>query len=129
MFKIVETRRAWWPVTFAGVEEDGQVVANTIQMQFELLPVDDLTRLFGDAVRFDAEDVADGQDAKLAERMATFAQRFVRDWKDVGEANGDPIKFSAEALQRLMNVPNAFGATMAAYRDCLAGRAEARAGN
>ena len=129
MFKIVEKRLAWWPVEFAGVEEDGTVVANVVKFQFELLPVDELTKLFAETVCFDEEDVANGADAKLAERMATFAQRFVRDWKDVGKPNGDPLDFDLANLTRLMNVPNVFAATMAAYRDCLAGRAEARAGN
>lgn len=128
MFKLTDKRFAWWPVTFAGVTEDGEVVANELKMQFELHEVDELAKLFREEVSFDAEAAA-REDVQLAEQMAAFVGRFVRDWKEIAKANGDPLEFNPENLRRLMNVPNAYNGVVTAYRDCLAGRADTRAGN
>lgn len=128
MFKLTETRRAWWPVTFAGVTEEGDVVSNQLKMLFEIHEVDELAKLFREEVAFDAEAAA-REDLNLSERMGEFVARFVRDWKEIAKANGDPLEFSPENLRRLTNVPNAYNGIVAAYRDCIAGRADTRSGN
>ena len=125
MFKLTDKRLAWWPVTFPGVTEEGDVVENAIELRFEILPVNDFAALLAEAPKIDQP----GEDASLSKRLAEFAARFVRDWRGVHQENGDPIKFSPEELERLMNVPNAFEGAIAAFRDCQAGRSETRLGN
>jgi hypothetical protein len=41
MFRIVNERLAWWPVTFPGVSEDGSVIENRIELRFRILDDDE----------------------------------------------------------------------------------------
>ena len=50
MFKIVASPRAWWPVVFAGVTEEGAIIENRFQMRFALLDEDGIVPSIGRAV-------------------------------------------------------------------------------
>jgi hypothetical protein len=139
MFKLVDEARAWWPVTWPGVSEDGTVVENRIEMQFRLLDADANVAFLAEAVKTD-QKVAElraaivagtraESDPQPSEIYAAFLGRVVLDWRGVAAANGETLAFSPEALVRLMKVNGASDAATAAYRDCLRGRAEVRAGN
>lgn len=130
MFKIVPKRTAWWPVTFKGVSEDGSIVTNSFQAQFELHDVDVLAQIYSERDQLDEAIAVEGENApSLSAKLAAYAAKFVLNWKEVVEENEDPMPFTDENLRRVMGVPNAFQGTTDAYRDCLAGRAEARTGN
>jgi hypothetical protein len=138
MFKIVDKATAWWPVKWTGVTGEGRVVENRIEMQFELLDADAVTELRAEGVRVDQRVAElsvgipaeqDGAPATATEIWADFVLRFCRDWRGVGAANGEPLPFCRENLIRLLKVNGVFSATCTAINDCLAGKAETRAGN
>lgn len=129
MFKLVEERRAWQPVTFPGLTEEGERVDNRVEMQFLLLPTDELVELLRQAREMDNAPPAEGDKVPMSRQLAAFAMKFVRDWRLVAEANGDPVKFNEESLARLFNVPGVFQAALLAYRDACAGGKDAREKN
>lgn len=154
MFKLVSDRRAWWPVTFPGVTEHGNVVENKIEMRFTLHGEDEFFALFReassiahleDAMKVDAvvappmapeeagaEEPAATEPAatsKLSDAYAAFVEKIATDWRGVAAENGEPIRWSHENLALLMNVPGVFKATIAALIECRNGQPKARAGN
>ena len=135
MFKLVEERRAWQPVTFPGLTEEGETVENKVEMQFVLLSTDANQTLLEEArdltggAPAEAGEGGANADETMSETMARFGMKIIRDWRGVHEANDDPIKFSAANLARLFNVPGVFEATLVAYRNACAGGKDARAGN
>lgn len=134
MFKLVEERRAWQPVTFPGLTEEGERVDNRIEMQFVLLSTDANLKLMQEAGEMTVDTGAgDGEEPaatrQLSQVMAEFGMKIVRDWRGVHEANDDPIKFSEQALARLFNVPGTFEAMLRAYRDASTGGKDERAKN
>lgn len=135
MFKLVEERRAWQPVTFPGLTEEGERVENQVEMQFVLLSTDANLKLMQEAGAMTI-DTTTGAGAgagtggkTLSEVMAAFGMKILRDWKGVGEANGDPIKFGEQALARFFNVPGTFEAMLRAYREATSGGKDGRAKN
>lgn len=129
MFKIIAAPLVWWPVTFPGVSEDGEVVENRIEMRFRILTEDDhRDYLKRAALLTELEVGGDGMSAG-SETAAKLVGEIAADWRGVGAANGEPLKFEPDHLRQLMNVPNAFLGVMRAYASARAGRAEARAGN
>lgn len=130
MFKIVKNPKAWWPVTFPGVTEDGQVVENKIEVRFVLHDEDEniqLARDMGAASEEAADDVLPSAFA------ADIVMRIAEDWKGVtlddGSVDGMSLPFTRENVAMLVRVPNAFDGITAGYRACRAGRAGARQGN
>ncbi len=81
-----------------------------------------------DTTTGEGDDAAAGGKT-LSEVMAAFGMKILRDWKGVGEANGDPIKFSEAALARFFNVPGTFEAMLRAYREATSGGKGDRAKN
>ena len=49
MYKIVKEPRAWWPVEFKGVSEDGTVVTNQVELKFILHDEDDHLAILAEA--------------------------------------------------------------------------------
>ncbi|MGE4321767.1 MAG: histidine kinase [Sphingobium sp.] len=129
MFKIVSEPLIWWPVTFPGVGEDGDVVENRFEMRFRVMGedahLDFLTRVNARGAVVVGEDAVTAPSAAASEVVLEIA----RDWRGVGAENGEPLKFDAAHLRQLLDVPNVFTAVLRAYAACRAGRAEARAGN
>ncbi len=139
MFKVVSETLVWWPVLFAGVTEDGEVIENKIEVRFRILDedaIDDFVRTTNliiappkakDADELQAEDATPRPAASLL--MQRGLSPIVHDWRLVAGANGEPLPFSDTNFQSLLRVPNVFPAILSAYADCRAGRAEVRAGN
>ena len=50
-FKIVKQPRAWWPVAWPGVAEDGGIVDNRIELRMRLLKVDEAGQFIRDAMQ------------------------------------------------------------------------------
>lgn len=137
MFKVVTETLVWWPVTFPGVTEEGEIVENKIEMRFVVLDedaIDDFKRTTAVVLAGQSEEGGD-QDVQVdAERRpSALMQRtlapIVRDWRLVAGANGEPMPFNTDNFRALLRVPNIFAAILAAYGACRAGRAEVRAGN
>lgn len=131
-FKIVAKPRAWWPVTWPGVTEDGRIIENAIEMRFMLLKVDDRDALeeeIQERLLASARAKAAGDDVKSSALMRDALQLFADDWRGVHAENDDPLPWSDENVRLLMNEPNVFERTLAAYRVCMAGGQEIREGN
>jgi prolyl oligopeptidase len=124
MIKIVKERRAWWPVTFPGVTEDGEVAENSFKMRFILHGEDEHAALVARAVMLPAraerlataafgdEATAEEIEAKrLTVRSGLFAglvKEIAVDWKEVLAENDDTLKFEDEHIRQLCNVGGAF---------------------
>lgn len=132
MFKLVDAPRAWFPVIWPGVTEDGKTVENRIEMRFRILSVNEGLKLLQDIQmgREKAVDEAnDGKDVDLAELFAAWVMRFVENWRDLHGEDGKPLAWNAANLRLFMNVPGIFDAVLAAYKQCASGAAERRLGN
>ena len=130
-FKIVKSPKAWWPVTFSGVSEDGAIVQNSFEMRFRILDEDEQA-----AIEAEFRDLGEqeGADALIPSKVsADLVMRIAEDWRGVcvddGTEAGASLPFSAENVPTLMKVPNVFRAIGDAYRACRAGVPEARRGN
>lgn len=130
-YKIVKSPRAWWPVTFPGVTEDGEVVENKFEMRFKLLDEDEQAEIETELrLIADREDAADKKPSELS---APIIMRIAEDWRGVvtddGTEAGASLPFNQENVATLMKVPNVFLGVARAYRACRAGQAETRRGN
>lgn len=103
-----------WPVVIPVPTDGGDIVNHEIQMDFEVIPLDELANAAPDA----------GLDLETAARDATerFMLDVVKGWDGVEDENGDPIQFTDEALKRLFRLPYAQVAIVRAYLDCIQGR-------
>lgn len=139
-YKIVKERKAWWPVSWKGVGEEGEIITNKIELRFRLLKVDEAVKiaLAVDGVRAAEETpTGDGSDpatvaaaiAALPVRYAELVMQIADDWRGVQAENGEPLPFGADNLALLMNEPGLFGHVFEAFRDCINAREEAKAGN
>jgi hypothetical protein len=130
MFRIVSERLAWWPVSFAGVGEDGTIVENKIEMRFKILDEDAFPDFLASLTDFVGEKPA----AIAAEEKPTaiVARRLlpvVRDWRGVASENGEPLPWSEQNFEALLRVPNVAAAIGRAYIACRNATPEIRAGN
>lgn len=128
-YRIVKDRKAWWPVEWKGVDDDGQIITNRIELRYRLLKVDEA---FAVAKAVDSAREVE-QTADASERLATLYTDIVLqmadNWRQVEAENGDPLPFSAETVRLLMNEPGLFGHVFSAFGDCINARDEVRAGN
>jgi hypothetical protein len=133
MFRIVKQPRAWWPVVWSGVDEDGNVVENRIEMRFRLIKVDEFVELMREtvAVQTRADDAASTEEEqkRTSVAFAEVVERIAEDWRHVAAENGEPLVWNRENLTMLMNEPRVFDQTMEAFREVSAGAAEVRQGN
>jgi hypothetical protein len=144
-FRIVAQPRAWWPVSFPGVTEEGEVVENRFEMRFMLHGEDEHAQLLARVamLRDKAETMAleafgenptaaDVEAKKLTILSALYAEtvkEFAVDWRGVGAENGELLKFGDKEVRLLMNMPGVFRATFEAYQSCRLGGMAVREGN
>lgn len=126
-FTIVAKPRAWWPVTWSGVSEAGDIVENSIELRFHLLKVDAAAAFIRDVVAAQEREGEDGLD--LADLYAALVERIADDWRGVHAENGDILPWTPAHLRLLMNEGRLFYHVFAAFRACLAAAPETRAGN
>lgn len=130
-YKIVKSPRAWWPVIFPGVTEEGAVVENEFRMRFKLLDEDEHEQLERELRELVDRD--DAADMKRTELAADFTLRIAEDWQGVtmeGD-NGAEISlpFGRDNILTMVRIPNVFKGIGTAYRSCRAGEPEKRRGN
>ncbi|WP_066546686.1 hypothetical protein [Sphingomonas sp. CCH15-F11] len=140
MFKVIADRRAWWPVIFAGVSEEGGVVANEIELRFRLVDEDQMRELVGKFAELAEDDAGlaaylklgelfPGEPISLSMMRAALVMRIADDWRKVGAENGEPLRFAPENVLALVKVPNAFDGIARAFIACWKAEPEIRAGN
>lgn len=145
-FKIVKQPRAWWPVTFSGVTEDGAIVENAFELRMLLLKDDAFAEFL-----WDAQEAADAELARGADRAGLYAPlvaRIADDWRGVHAENDEPLRWDVPAgwrddkdgdgrrrplnapnLRLLMNEPGMFTHVVRAFRACQAAQPQVREGN
>lgn len=131
MYKIVANPRAWWPVTWPGVSEEGEVVENRIEMRFVIHSEDDHQALINEVSELSrrADESVGEEKQSLSFYYTELVQRIAVDWRGVLAENGEPLKWEQENIRLLMNQPGVFAASVAGYRSCRTGGKEVREGN
>jgi hypothetical protein len=118
-YKIVKNPRAWWPVTFNSVSEEGEIVENKFEMRFRILDEDELAELTK------LERKIDVSEAVPSEVAAEIVLKIAEDWKgildDDGSDAGASLAFTPANVAMLMKVPNVYFGVAAAFRACRAG--------
>lgn len=122
MLKLVSERQVWWPVTLSLPADQGEREEVLIELRFRILGVDATTAFLASADNTASE-------GEVSRGMAEMVQRFVVDWRGVGDEKGKALPFSVDALAQLMDVPGAFMATLKAYRECFGDLEGTRSGN
>lgn len=117
MFKIVSQRLTWVKVQWPALAEDGSPIENTVELQIELVNRDDLvaqieaSRMSGSTVDYD------------------FAARVTKDWRGVGDEQGNKLAFSADNFAKLYQAPGFAAAHGERYLKAWNGIADTREGN
>lgn len=130
-YKIVAQPKVWWPVSFKGATEDGEVVENVFEMRFRILDEDENAQLDREITQVrEADDI---NDRTLSDVMCPIVLRMAEDWRGVteddGTEGGASLPFNEENLKRMLRVPNVTAAIARAYRAARAGEPARRAGN
>lgn len=143
-YRIVKKRRAWWPITWNGVTEEGRVVANKIEGRFWLPKVDEFVPLIANArkVQQEASDRrAAGDDQSIALLFAKVIggvaegkneigeTAILTDWKGPCAENDDVLPFTLENLTLLMGEATLYDRVLTAWNEVIAGGPKDRAGN
>lgn len=145
-YRIVKQPRAWWPVEWPGVAEDGGVVTNRIELRFRMLKVDAAAAFIRAVVEAQGREGEAGLD--LAQVYAELVAQIATDWRGVEAENGDPLRWDvpdgwlddkdaegnrkplvAPNLRDLFNEGGLFLHTFNAFRECLAAAPRTREGN
>lgn len=135
-YKIVSQARAWWPIRFNGVTEDGEIVVNEIEGRFKILDEDDFVEFNEDiaevsAALSSATDKAERR--KLSALISPFYLRILEDWRGVTEDDGNggasSVPFGKESLERMLRVPNFARGVTTANHEVRTAEPETRKGN
>ncbi len=130
-YKIGSQTKAWWPIRFNGVAEDGSIVENEIKGRFRILDEDENLALEREIASARVEE--DDASPALSALLAPIVMKFLEDWQGVteddGSDEGKSVPFTEANLIRMLRVPNFAGGVAAAYRAARAGEPERRRGN
>lgn len=123
MFKLVKDRTAWWPVTWDGVNEDGEIIENRVEVKFLIIGRKEFKKLFMDA---GSDQDADQDDEAINREVA---QRIMKDWKGIGDENGEPLPFEPEWVEAWLDQSMVPVAVLNAYMRLMAAAPEVREKN
>lgn len=126
-YRIVKQARAWWPVRWQGTTEEGEPVANAIELRFRLMKTDEAAAFGREVVAAQARE--NDPDTDLPALYAGLVLRMADDWRQVAAENGEALPFTEENVRLLMNEFGLFSHVFDAFRDALANRREVKAGN
>lgn len=135
-YKIVEQAKAWWPIRWNGVADDGEIVTYEIPGRFVILDEDEFLEFNEDVAKVggelaEAEDP--GERRKLSQVLSPFILRILEDWRDVTEEDGSEggrsVPFEKASLERMLRVPNFASGVTESYRRLRAAQPEQRKGN
>lgn len=135
-YKIVSQAKAWWPIRWNGVTEDGEIVAIEIRGRFVILDEDAFLEFNEDVAKVSLELAQADSDAdrkKLSEVISPFYQRILEDWQDVTEDDGSDagraVPFNQANLERMLRVPNFASGVTESYARLRKAQPEQRKGN
>ncbi len=135
-YKIVSQAKAWWPIRWNGVTEDGEIVNIEIRGRFVILDEDEFLEFNEDIAKVSLELAQADSDAdrkKLSELISPFYQRILEDWQDVTEDDGSDagrsVPFNQANLERMLRVPNFASGVTESYQRLRKAQPEQRKGN
>ena len=145
-YRVVKNPRAWWPVKWDGVGEDGEIVRNQIELRFRRLKVDAAAEFMRDVSALRSLEVAEAVD--LPQLYAEAVAHVAGDWRGVEAENGEALRWDvpdgwyedrdpegkrkplvAPNLRTLLNEPGLFVAIFDAFLLCMKAEPEIRVGN
>lgn len=112
MFKIAKSRCVKWPVTISVPQSGGTVQKHKIEAEFDLLTQSRLQEVM-------AADRNDDGDAALLREV-------LLGWDGVADEAGQPVEFSDEARNDLVDIPYVRAALIRGYFEAASGNAAAR---
>lgn len=115
MFQLVDRYLFWWPCSASVPEADrpGKFLKSDFMLRFEAPPQTEARRL--------AEELATLDPAARAEREHELLYRYVHDWRDVVDADKNPVPFDREAFGRALEWPWFRTAAYSALSEALEG--------
>jgi hypothetical protein len=135
-YKIVSQAKAWWPIRFNGVTEEGGIVVNEIRGRFVILDEDEFVAFNDDVAKVGSALVqADNPDDRktLSGVLSPFILRILENWEGVveddGSEGGRSVAFTKNNLERMLRVPNFAAGVTDAYRALRTAQPEQRKGN
>lgn len=106
MFKIAQSRTHTSPVLFKIPADGGTYQSNSFMVEFKRLSVAEMKQL-----------PQEGTDADIARRV-------VVGWNEVEDANGQPLPFSSDALEKLLDIVGVAPAIVRTFFECVSGAQE-----
>ena len=106
MFKIIQSRTHTAPVTFKTPAAGGTYQTNSFMVEFKRLSVSEVKQLPQDATDAD------------------IARRVVVGWNEVEDGQGNPMPFSADGLEKLLDIVGVAPAIVRTYFECVSGAQE-----
>lgn len=135
-YKIVEQAKAWWPIRWNGVTEDGAIVDIEIRGRFVILDEDAFLEFNEDVAKVSLELAETGSETerkKLSEVISPFYLRILEDWQNVteddGSETGRAVPFNKANLERMLRVPNFAAGVTESYQRLRKAQPEQRKGN
>ncbi|MBN8844792.1 MAG: hypothetical protein J0H88_16245 [Sphingomonadales bacterium] len=130
-YVIVEQPRAWWPIRFNGVTEEGEIVENEVRGRFIILDEDEFKEFEDDMMAVLVTDKPVTK--KVSQLLSPFIMRILENWEHVleddGTKQGRSLPFDEPNLQRMLRVPNFAAAVAAACREVRKAEPVRRTGN
>ena len=112
LFVLRKPRDFWWPVKVP-IPQDGDYLLARLDVLFAALRQDEIDRMKG-------VGLADGQKPPTDREIAL---RVVRGWRELQGEDGNPVPFSAEALEQLLLEPAMRTAIVMTYLAAVSGLA------
>lgn len=154
-YKIVKKPTVWWPVKIDVAVDDGEVVTMTFDLRFRRMKADELQALLPDLEKARQAEIAAGVNISSGEKApdlaliwAELVAMLATDWRHVTADNDEPLRWDvpegwlteldekgqrkpldAPNLVALLREAGMFTAIYIAFQDCMAARADIRAGN
>lgn len=105
MFKIEKKKNIKWPVVINIPRDGGGTTQARITAEFELIGTDEYNAIFTDG----------GNDKDLIRRT-------LKNWDDVKDEDGNPLEFSSENVEMLIDISHVRSGLTAAYIDMAFGK-------
>lgn len=117
LFVLRKPRDFWWPVKVP-IPSEGDYVMARLDVLYAALPQSEIDRMRG---------VGLGE-GETAPSDHAIARRVVRGWRDLTDEQGNPVPFSSEALEQLLDTPAMRTALVLTYLAAASGLAARKNG-
>ncbi|MGB0919877.1 MAG: hypothetical protein ACPG06_07860 [Alphaproteobacteria bacterium] len=113
-----------WPVEFTVPEDGGGAAPQTIMARFRVLPHSEVSRLLGFDLLQRAEETPNPLSQKAFTGPVDLLQAVLVGAEGLADPAGNPLPFSDEVRDQMIDTPFLRNALIKAYRRCSEGAAE-----